>query len=98
MALPPVEPLRDQKALRHVLLAERERVDLPGRLPCGEASAKICLESGGGLVALLAGLREKVHHDRRKPHRHRRHPLARWHWLPRDMAMDPFHRIGGAEG
>src|SRR6202521_2190634 len=66
LALPAVQPFRDHEPVRRVLCAERERVDPSERLPCCEASAKSSLDASGGLVPLLGGLREELHHNRRE--------------------------------
>jgi hypothetical protein len=98
LALPPVQPFRDHEPVRPVLRAKRERVDPSERLPYREATLKISLQPGGGLVALLGGLGQKLHHDRRELRRYCNHPFARRDQLARDMAVDPSHRIGGGEG
>ena len=98
LALPPVQPLRDHEAVRGVVHAGRERVDPSGRLPCCLAPAKVSLDPSGGLIALLGGLREKLHHDRRELGWYRNHPFAGRDRLSRDVAVNPFHRIGGGEG
>src|SRR5467141_1144441 len=53
LALPPVQPLRNHEPVRRVLRARREWVDPSERLPCCQASAKISLDPGGGLVAVF---------------------------------------------
>src|SRR5258705_13459850 len=63
-----------------------------------EASSKISLDTGGGLVALLGSLGETLHHDCREQPREPRDPLVGRYRLPRDMAVYPPHRIGGGEG
>ena len=55
-------------------------------------------ETGGGLVAVLGILGEELHHDRRERRRDARDPLVGRRRLPGDVAMHPFHRIGGGEG
>ena len=98
LALPAVEPLRDQQPVRGVVRAQRERLDAAGRLPFRQAAPQIGLDTRGGLVALLGGLGEQLHHDRRERPRDARDPLVGRHRLPRDVAVDPLHRIGGGEG
>src|SRR6202035_3132557 len=66
LALASIELLRDHQPLRRVLQTKRERLDPADQLPGGEALAEIRLDSRGGLVALLDGLREKLHDDHRK--------------------------------
>ena len=68
------------------------------RLPFRQAAPQIGLDAGGGLVALLGGLGEELHHDCRERPRDARDPLMGRHRLPRDMAVHPLHRIGGGEG
>ena len=65
------------------MLAERKVVDAALRLPFGQAAAQIVLEAGGGLIAVLGGLREQLHDDRRDRRRElpsaaRRAPPAAW--------------------
>ena len=67
------------------------------RLPFRQAPPQIGLDARGGLVALLGGLGEKLHHDRRELGRHPGHPFAGRDRLPCDVAVNPFHRIGGGE-
>ena len=67
------------------------------RLPFRQATPQIARETGGGLVALLGGLGEQLHHDRRERPRDARDPLVGRHRLPGDVAMHPFHRIGRGE-
>jgi hypothetical protein len=50
------------------------------------------------LVALFGGLGEELHHNRRERLRNASDVFARRHCLPRDMAVDPLHRISGREG
>ena len=69
----------------------------PVTLPFGETASQIVLEAGGGLVALLGRLGEELHDDLGDHRRDALQPFRRCHRLSRDMAMDPFHRIGGAE-
>ena len=97
LALPSVQLLRDQQPVRRVLRAEREWLDAAGRLPFRQALPQIGLDTGGGLVALLGGLGEQFHHDRRERRRDGRDTFAGWHRLPRDVAVHPLHRIGGGE-
>ena len=98
LALPAVELLRDQQPVRHIVSAERERVDAAMRLPFRQAAPQIGRDAGGGLVALLGGLGEELHDDSRERRRDVRDPLARRRRLPGDMAVHPLHRIGSREG
>ena len=70
----------------------------PSAFPCREALPEIGFEAGRRLVAVLGGLGEKLQDDGRDLGRNAGHPLARGHRLPGDVAMDPFHGIGGREG
>src|SRR5271168_1527060 len=87
-ALASVQLLWDHQPLRRVLLARRERIYPADRLPGGETLAEIRLDSCGGLVALLGGLREKLHDDHREWSRHRARELARRDGLSRDVTVD----------
>ena len=78
--------------------AQRERLDPTARLPFRQAAPEVGLDARGGLVALLGGLGEQLHHDRRERRGDLARPLAGRRRLPGDVAVDPFHRIGGREG
>ena len=98
LALSPVQLLGDQQPVRRVVLAEREVVDAASSLPFGKAAPQIALDAGRGLVALLGGLGEQLHDDRRDRRRDTLQPLAGRHRLPGDVAVHPLHRIGRGEG
>src|ERR1700722_2198494 len=97
LALAAVELLRNQQPVRYVAVAEREGFDPAMRLPLRKTDPQIGLDASGGLVALLGGLGEKLHHDCRERPRDIYNPLMRRHRLPRDMAVYPPHRIVGRE-
>ena len=97
LALSPVQLLRDQQPIGGVVFARREGLNAPVTLPLGQTAPQIVLEAGGGLVALLGGLGEEFHHDLGDDRRDAFQPLRGSDRLSGDMAMDPFHRIGGAE-
>ncbi len=97
LALPPVQPLRDHEPVRYVVRAHRERVDAAMRRPFRQAPAEIGFDARGGLVSVLGGLGQQLHHDRRYRSGNRG-ALARRRRLPGNVAMDPPHRIGGGEG
>ena len=84
--------------VRHVLLAQWELFDAALCVPVGQAAAQIALDAGGGLVALLSGLGEQLHNDRRHRAGDPLQPTGRRHRLPRDVAVHPFHRIGRRKG
>ena len=98
IALPAIELLWDQQPVQSVVPAEQERVDTAIRLPFRQAAPQIGLDARGGLVALIGDLGEELHHDCRERPRDARDPLVGRHRLPRDMAVHPFHRVGGGEG
>src|SRR6202048_3172202 len=77
-----------------VVLAQRELLDVPLLLPFGKTAPKITLNPGGGLVALLWGLREQLHDDLGNRGRGILRPLAGRRRLPCNMAVNPFHGIG----
>ncbi len=52
------------------------------------------LEANRRLIAFLGRLGEQLHDDARDLSRNALNPLARWHWLSCNMAMDPLHRLG----
>ena len=56
LALPAVQPLRDQQPIRRVLHTQREWLDAAGCFPVRQTPQKIARETGSGLVALLGGL------------------------------------------
>ena len=97
LALAAVKFLGDQQPVRHVVRAERERVDAAVRLPFRQTAPEVGLDARGGLVPLLGGLGQQLHDDRRERPGNAVDPLARWHRLPGDVAMNPLHRIGGGE-
>ena len=94
LGLSPVELFRDQQSIRSVVRAQRKWIDATVRLPLAQATTQVGLDARGGLVTLLRGLREKLHHDRRKRLRNSARPLTRRVGLPCNMAVHPFHRIG----
>src|SRR6185295_7921167 len=66
-------------------------------VPLGEAVPKIAFQGGGGLVAILGGLREQLHDDRRDRSRDVCYPFARRNRLSRDVTVHPLNRFGGGE-
>src|SRR6516225_5784727 len=97
LALPPIEFLWDQQAVGLVLFAEWEVVYPTLRLPCGQASAKIAFEACDNLVAVFGPLREQLHDDRRDGAGDFAQPLGRRHRPPGEVAVHPFHGLGGGE-
>ena len=63
----------------------------------GKAAPEVALEARRGLVAVLGRLGEQLHDDPRDRGRDGLDPLVRRRWPPRDMAVDPLHRIGRGE-
>ena len=98
LSVPPVELLGNHQAIRSVVRAQREVDRCALRLPFGEATAKVALDAGRGLIAILGGLREQLHGDRRElqPGRSLSRSLGGAGCL-RDVAVHPFHRIGRRE-
>ena len=70
----------------------------PIGFPLGQAAPQILLDTGGGLVALFGTLGEQLHDEFGNSFGDRFQPLAGRRRPPRDMAVDPFHGIGGREG
>ena len=66
-------------------------------LPFREALPQIDRETRGGLVAVFGVLGEELHHDRRERPRDARDPLVRRRRLAGNVAVHPFHRVGGGE-
>src|SRR5208282_6868804 len=66
-------------------------------LPIGETLPEVGLYAGGGLVPLLGGLGQEFHDDGRYRSRDLPQSLVGRQRLPCDVAMDPFHGIGGTE-
>ena len=97
LALPPIEPLRDQHSIRRIPGSQRERLDLAGRFPFRQTALQIARETGRGLVAVLGGLGQELQDDRRERFRDAGDTLARRHRCPGDVAVNPLHRIGGGE-
>jgi hypothetical protein len=67
------------------------------RLPFRQTPAEIGLDARGGLVTVLGGLGEELHHNGRERPRDACDPLVGRHRLPGDMAVHPLHRIGSRE-
>ena len=96
--LPAVELLRNEQSVRHVVSAGQERLDAAVPPPLRQALPEIGRKTCGGLVAVLGILGEELHHDRRKRPRDARDPFAGRCRLSGDVAVHPFHRVGGGEG
>ena len=67
------------------------------RLPCRETPPEIGLDACGGLIAILGGLGEQLQDYGLDRIRDSAHPLARRCRSPGNVAVDPFHGIGGRE-
>ena len=67
------------------------------RLPVRQALAQIGRETRGGLIPVLGILGEKLHHNRRDRPRDARDPLIGRRRLAGNVAVHPFHRVGGGE-
>jgi hypothetical protein len=63
LALSAVELLRDEESVRYIVSAERERVDAAVRLPFRPAASEVSGNASGGLLPLLGGFRQQLHHD-----------------------------------
>src|SRR5262249_43791084 len=92
-----VQLLGNQKTVRDVLLADRERVDASKSLPLDKTSLQVSFDTRGRLIAVLGSLGEQLHHDCRELRRCARDTSTRWHRLARQVAMDPFDGIRGGE-
>jgi len=55
---------------------------------------EVALQAGRGLVAVLGRLGQQLHDDGRDDAGHILQPLGGRHRPPRDVAVDPFHRVG----
>ena len=98
LMLPAVELLRDEQLVPQVVRAEQERLYAADPLPLREALPQVGRKARSSLVAILGILGEELHHHRRKRRRDVRDPLGGRRRLAGDVAMHPFHRIGGGEG
>ena len=98
LELSPVELLRDQQSVRHVVRAQREWFDATMRLPLHQTPTQVRLDTRRSLITLLRGLREQLHHDRRKHLGNSARPFTGRTSLPCDMAVHPFHRIEAVKG
>jgi hypothetical protein len=94
LALPAVELLRDEQPVRYIVSTELERVDAAVRIPFPLAAPQIAGNAGGGLIPLLGGLRQQLHHDRRERRGDFLRILVGRGRLPGDVAVHPLHRIG----
>jgi hypothetical protein len=63
LALSAVKLLRDEQPVRYIVSAELERVDVAVRLKFRQPAPKIAGNASGGLIPLLCGLRQQLHHD-----------------------------------
>jgi hypothetical protein len=79
------------------VFGEREGIDPAGGFPLREAAPQVVLDAGGRLIAILGGLGEQLHHDRRDHLRQTWPPLGRRHRSLRDVAVHPSHRIRRCE-
>src|SRR5258708_21082914 len=95
-ALSPVQLFGDQQPVGDVAFAQRKWIDLANRFPFSQTTAKIMLEANRRLIAFLGRLGEQLHDDPRDLSRNALNPLARWHWLSCNIAMDPLHGPGGS--
>src|SRR5262249_37897273 len=91
----PIELLGDYQPVGRVVLAEWKVVNPVLRLPLGLAAAKVVLKAGGGLIAVLGPLCEQLYNDRRDGAGDFVQPLRGRHRLPGQVAVHPFHRVGG---
>ena len=98
LARAPIEFLGHHQPVRRVVCAEREGVDPALGLPLSQAAPEVALEASRGLIAVLGGLGEQLHDDRRDGAGDLRQPLGRRRRPPRDVAVHPFHRLGRREG
>ena len=96
LALPPVQLLWDQQSVRDVVRAQRKRVDAAVCFPFRQTLPKIGLEAYGRLVAFLDGLGQQSHDDGRERLGELAAAVRRCR-LARDVAMNPFHSIGGSK-
>ena len=77
-----------------VVLAQREGGDVALSFPFRQAPTKISLEADSGLVAFFDGLSQKPRHNRRELCGDL---FINRLWLARNLAVDPFHSIGGSK-
>lgn len=92
-----IQGLGHQQAFGDVLAGQGEGRDGAGGLQLQQAARQVGGEAGGGLVALLGGLGQQLQDDVRHRAGQSVDPLGRAGRLAGDVAVDPFHRIGGAE-
>jgi len=64
LRLSAIKLLRDKQPVRYIVCAELERVDAAVRLPFRQAAPEIAGNTSSGLIPLLCGLRQQLHHDR----------------------------------
>ena len=93
----PVEFLGDHEAIWSVMIARREIVDAPLRVPFGEAAPEVALDTRRRLVSVLDGLGEHLHGDGGDGDRNARQLLAGVCRLSRNVAVHPLHRVGCRE-
>lgn len=77
--------------------ARREIVDPSLRLPLRQAAPQIALDASRGLITLLRRLGKQLHRDPGHRGWHAALSFTGCVWLSSDVAVHPFHRIGGRE-
>ncbi len=97
LLLPAVELLGDPEAVRHVPLAQGERLDLLSGAPLREAPLEVVPEAAGALVPVFDALGEELQDDARDRLRHLRDDLGRRRGRAGDVTVDPLQRIPGLE-
>ena len=63
LGLAAIESLRNHQAVGGVMGADREGSDAATLLPIPQTALQIGRDAGGGLISLLRGLRQELHHD-----------------------------------
>ena len=97
LALAPIQLLGNAQAVGEIQRGERERRDTAARLPLRQAAPQVGGQAGGGLVALLGGLGEQLHHHGRERSRHAGRALGGRRRRSGDVAVHPLHRLARAE-
>src|SRR5258705_11791164 len=80
------------------MFAKGKFVDATLNFPFSKAAPKITLSAGRCLVAFLSSFGEQLHDHGRYRRRDIFQTLVRRYRLPRDMAVNPLHGIGGSKG
>src|SRR6516225_4599882 len=97
LARSPIQFFWNQEPVWDVVLPKREFVDSTVIFPFSKAALKINFSTYRCLVPFLGRFGEQLHDYSRDGSRNIFKPLTGGEWLPGNVAVHPFHRIGRRE-